>query len=105
LIGKEKAKTMVYGLYCLHELVDYEMMKKYVEKVRGTVEQYGGQYLATDPNVEVIEGTWTPLRTVIVASTTREALGSWWDPPEYRAILPYRLKRAKGTAIVVHGVE
>jgi uncharacterized protein (DUF1330 family) len=99
------AKTMVYGMYLLHELLDYETMKKYVEKVRGTVEQYGGQYLATDPNVEVIEGAWAPLRTVIIAFPTREALGRWWDSTEYQAILPYRLKGAKGSAIVVHGVE
>ena len=96
---------MVYGMYLLHELTDPELMSKYRDKVRGTVEQYGGQYLASDGHVEVIEGEWSPLRTVLIAFKTREDLDRWWNSPEYQAILPFRLKAAKGAAVVVHGLE
>jgi len=95
---------MVYGMYVLYEMLDWESMKKYVEKVRATVEQYGGQYLATDSNVEVIEGPYAPKHTVLIAFPTREMLGKWYESPEYQEILPYRLKGAKGAAVVVHGV-
>jgi uncharacterized protein (DUF1330 family) len=96
---------MVYGMYVLYEMLDWESMKKYVENVKETVEQYGGQYLATDPNVEVIEGRYDPKHTVLIAFPTREMLGKWYESPEYQDILPYRLKGARGAAVVVHGVS
>jgi uncharacterized protein (DUF1330 family) len=96
---------MVYGLYVLYEMLDWESMKKYVEQVRATVEQHGGQYLATDPNVEVIEGEYAPKHTVLIAFPSREMLGKWYESEEYQAILPYRLKGARGSAVVVHGVS
>jgi uncharacterized protein (DUF1330 family) len=96
---------MVYGMWFMQELIDFETLKKYAEKVRGTVELYGGRYLASDGHVEVIEGTYEPKRTVIVEFPNREMLGKWFSSPEYQAILPFRLQGATGAAIVVHGVE
>jgi len=96
---------MVYGMYFMYEMLDYETMMKYVEKVRATVEQYGGRYLATDSNVEVIEPPYEPKHTVIIEFPNREMLGKWYESPEYQAILPFRMKGARGAAVVVHGVE
>ena len=96
---------MVYGMWFMHELIDFETLKKYVEKVRWTVELHGGRYLASDGNVEIVEGTYSPKRTVIVEFPNREMLGKWYESAEYQEILPYRLKGATGTAIVVHGME
>lgn len=96
---------MIYGMYIRHELTDQELMSKYRDKVRGTVEEYGGQYLASDGHVEVIEDNWSPPRTVLIAFNTREDLDRWWNSPECQATLPFRLKGAKGTAIVMHRLE
>ena len=65
----------------------------------------GGRYLATDRQVEVIEGPYEPKRTVIIEFPNREMLGKWYESAEYQEILPYRLKGARGTAIVVHGFD
>ncbi len=96
---------MVYGMYLLYEMLDYPTMMKYVEKVKETVEQYGGQYLASDSQVEVIEPPYEPKHTVIVGFPNREMLGKWYESPEYQEILPYRLKGARGAAVVVHGLN
>lgn len=96
---------MVYGMWFLHELIDFETLKKYAERVRSTVELHGGRYLASDGHVEVIEGEYAPKRTVIVEFPNREMLGKWYASPEYQEILGYRLKGATGTAIVVHGFD
>ena len=48
------------------DVVDSEGYEEYRRRVPSTIEAYGGRYLARGGATEVLEGTWSPERCVIV---------------------------------------
>ena len=71
----------------------------YLDKVEATALPYGGKWLAQGP-VEVIEGAW-PGAAVLMEFPSREAAVAWYASPEYRAILPLRLRNAISDIVLI----
>jgi uncharacterized protein (DUF1330 family) len=71
----------------------------YLEKVEETVAPYGGKWLAQGP-VDVIEGAW-PGSVVLMEFPDRTAATSWYNSPEYQAILPLRTKNAISDLVLI----
>jgi uncharacterized protein (DUF1330 family) len=87
---------------------DREAMKPYLDKAWDTVAAHGGKVLARTSNVDVRESThgpgWRPTRVLIIEFPSMEAARGWYEPTEYQAILPIRLKASKDNMVTVEGV-
>ncbi len=92
-------------MFALQSMLDRESFEQYRSRVTPVVQKYGGRYLATDANVEVKEGSWPALATIILEFPSPEHAHRWYASPEYQEILPLRLRGASGPLIVVHGLE
>jgi uncharacterized protein (DUF1330 family) len=86
------------------KIEDRAALDQYMASAGATIAPYHGRLLAYDEEPEVIEGTLTLPRTVLVEFPSAKEARAWYDSPEYQKILPLRLKGAPGTLIVVEGV-
>ena len=78
--------------------------QRYVQVVPGTIESFGGRYLARGGRVEVLEGDIQPGRTIIIEFPTFEDAQRWYASPEYCAVKDIRLGCARGEVVIVDGV-
>lgn len=53
--------------------------------------KYNGKYLAVDENPETLEGEKSKGWIVIIEFSDEKTLKEWYNSPEYRKILKYRL--------------
>jgi len=77
---------------------------KYIEKSGEIFSKYNGEYLAVDNNPDILEGNWQYTRTVIIKFETKEDFKNWYNSPEYKDILKYRLSSAHCDTILVKGL-
>src|SRR4051812_10239700 len=55
------------------------------------------------PEVQQLEGEWTPGRVVVIEFPDRESAQGWWDSDAYEAIKPIRREASTGNLILVDG--
>ena len=48
--------------------------------------QYGGKILGGGTNVEVADGTWSPIGLVVIEFESMAKAKKWYNSPEYTAI-------------------
>lgn len=60
---------------------------------------YGATFLTYDDNVDVLEGSREPGRTVIIRFPSREVLDQWWNSDEYR-----ELAKKRHASTTIHSV-
>ena len=70
-------------------IVDVEMTEKegyeeYRSQVPATIAAYGGRFLVRGGALEVLEGTWSPKRCVILEFPSLEQAKAWYHSPEYK---------------------
>ena len=78
--------------------------KKYVEKVTPIANKFGGKYIVRGGEVEVIEGTWTYPRTIIIKFPSYEKALEWYSSEEYKPIKKIRLDNSVSNGIIIKGV-
>lgn len=78
--------------------------EQYIRIVPGTIESFGGRYLARGGRVEVLEGDIKPGRTIILEFPTFEDAQRWYSSPEYCAAKEVRHGCAHGELVIVDGV-
>lgn len=83
---------------------DRAMHDDYVEKAVPTLPPEA-KVLAFDLESEVVEGSGTHPRMVLIEFPSREVFRRWYDSPEYQAILPMRLQSVDGTMLLAQGVD
>jgi uncharacterized protein (DUF1330 family) len=87
---------------------DRDAMKPYLDKGFDTLKAHGGKVIVRTSNIDVRESShgagWRPTRLFIVEFPSVDAARSWYDSPEYQAILPIRLKNGKDNMVIVEGV-
>lgn len=77
---------------------------RYLEAVDATFQPYGGRFRVHGKRPEVVEGEW-PGDVVVVEFPDLQAARDWYHSPEYQAILPLRLRHARGNVVIVDGVD
>lgn len=82
---------------------DPETFQKYAAQVPPTIAQYGGRYLIRGGETTVLEGEMPHPRHVVLEFPNRKAAETWYNSPEYQAILPIRLGASDSMAIMVDG--
>jgi uncharacterized protein (DUF1330 family) len=78
--------------------------QRYVQVVPGTVESYGGCYLARGGRVDVLEGEMKPGRTIIIEFPTFEDAQRWYASSEYCAAKAIRQSCAHADLVIVDGM-
>lgn len=86
------------------DVADPETFAKYRDLAPTAIAAYGGKYLARGGATEVLEGSWTPNRVVILEFPTTERAKQWLESTEYREARALRHAAAKTNAVVVKGV-
>jgi uncharacterized protein (DUF1330 family) len=84
----------------INDPLEYE---KYLEGCDQVLAQFGGEYLAVDDRPGILEGVWNYTRVVLIRFPTEEDLRRWYDSPEYRDILKFRLASARCDTLAVRG--
>ncbi|HLJ18573.1 MAG TPA: DUF1330 domain-containing protein [Stellaceae bacterium] len=85
------------------DIKDEAMFDQYRKQVMPTIAAHGGKFIVRGGKISVIEGEWPMPRFVIIEFASRQAAEGWYNSPEYRKILPLRLKSGKGNLIIVDG--
>jgi uncharacterized protein (DUF1330 family) len=72
--------------------------------VPGTLEKYGGRFLARGGAVERLEGECPIGRVVVIEFDSTEQARRWYHSEEYRAAKAIRTSASVGDLILVEGV-
>ena len=95
------AKGYVIANVSVEDAAGYE---GYRSQTAAIIEKYGGRFLVRGGAVEVKEGEPGIGRLVILEFPSVEAAHTFYDSPEYQAILPIRFENATSTFAIVEGV-
>ena len=86
------------------DVFDAEGYEEYRRNVPATIAAHGGRYLARGGATQVLEGSWSPSRCVVVEFPDMESFRAWWSSPEYVALRAIRERTAKSKLVVTVGV-
>ena len=86
------------------EVIDQGLYEQYRQGVPATIAAHGGRYLARGGETEVLEGSWSPKRCVILEFPDIERFRAWWSSPEYALLRAIRQRAAKSHLVVTQGL-
>lgn len=86
------------------EIIDSAGYEEYRAKVPATIAAHGGRYLARGGETEVLEGTWSPKRCVILEFPDMARVRAWWSSPEYQPLRAIRERTARSHLVVTEGL-
>lgn len=82
---------------------DPQRYENYKSMVPPTLEPYGGRFLVRGGAVENLEGSWNPVRIVVIEFDSVESAKAWWGSDEYAEAKALRQATADTEMIVVEG--
>jgi len=85
------------------EVTDPATYEEYKRLAPPTVVQCGGRYLARGGVTEVLEGSWTPHRLVILEFESLAQAKAWVNSEEYRPARILRQRAARSQMVVIEG--
>jgi uncharacterized protein (DUF1330 family) len=86
------------------DIKDPARYAEYVKDVPATIAKFGGRYLARGGRTDVLEGSWTPKRLVVLRFDSVERARAWWESDDYAAPKALRQSCSIGNMVVVEGV-
>jgi uncharacterized protein (DUF1330 family) len=86
------------------EVTDPVRYEDYRKTVAPTLQAYGGRFLVRGGKVELLEGSWSPKRLVIVEFPDVATAKAWWGSSEYANPKAVRQSASDTEMIVVEGV-
>ncbi len=92
-----------YAVGYLRDVQPVPEILEYIERIEGTFEPYGGQWLVHGTELEPVEGQWTGA-LVIIRFPSMQAARDWWESPAYRAIAPLRTDHSDSMACLIEGI-
>ena len=84
----------------LHEPDRY---KEYVENVPALIKKHGGKYCVRGGDAQVLEGSWSPSRLIILEFPDRAAALAMYDDPEYEPYKSLRGAISDSKVVIVNG--
>jgi uncharacterized protein (DUF1330 family) len=82
---------------------DAERYEEYRSQVLSTIERYGGRFLARGGRAERLEGSYEPVRFVVLEFPSYEQAKTWHESDEYRPLRELRQALSTGDLILVEG--
>ena len=86
------------------EVTNPELFEEYRKLVPATVEAFGGRYIVRGGDSEVVEGDWTPSRTVIIEFESFEQAKAWHSSEMYAGPKQMRIDSTNSSVIIVDGL-
>ncbi|HWP85001.1 MAG TPA: DUF1330 domain-containing protein [Terriglobia bacterium] len=91
-------------LIAVTEVNDAAAYERYRAAVPALVRKHGGEYLVRGGNLEVIEGTWSPPRLVVLRFPDRTAAEAFLRDPDYQPLKAIRHRAARTDLVLAEGV-
>jgi uncharacterized protein (DUF1330 family) len=85
-------------------VIDSAGYEEYRQQVAATITAHGVRYLARGGATEVLEGSWSPKRCVILEFPEMAQFRSWWSSPEYVRLRAIRERTTQSHLIVTQGL-
>lgn len=95
-------KAYVVGQVNFTNTVAYK--EEYAVKVPGTIEKYGGKYIIRGGKMTHIEGNLERERVVVIEFPDHKAATTWYNSPEYQAIIGGRQRNAETILTIIQGI-
>ena len=86
------------------EVLDETLYEQYRQKVPATITAHGGRYVARGGTTQVLEGSWSPKRCVILEFPDMEHFQAWWSSAEYAPLRAIRQRAARSSLVVIQGL-
>jgi uncharacterized protein (DUF1330 family) len=86
------------------EVADPAAYEEYRQAVPGVIAAHGGRYLARGGATELLEGTLTPKRMVLLEFPDMARLKGFYHSPEYQRIIGLRQSASQGSLIAIEGL-
>ena len=83
---------------------DREGYEVYRSRTADIIAQYGGRFLVRGGAVEIREGEPGISRLVVLEFPDMAAARTFYDSPEYQAILPHRTANSTATLFLAEGI-
>jgi uncharacterized protein (DUF1330 family) len=106
MIHAQQVKTApAYLISEADAITDLVAIKKYGEKVSGTLAPFNGHYrlVVAGGKAQSLDGE-APQGIVVIAFDSVEQARAWYDSPAYQAIKPIRQNAVKGRMFLVEGI-
>jgi uncharacterized protein (DUF1330 family) len=84
---------------------DQRAMGAYSQAAIPTALAAGAKILVAGPPVDVLEGEWHGDQTVIAEFVSVEAARSWYNSPDYQAVISQRHAAAESNVVIIGGFE
>jgi uncharacterized protein (DUF1330 family) len=84
----------------VHDAARYE---HYKAMSGDSINKYGGRFIVRGGNAEVLEGSWSPSRVVVLEFETIQRAREWYNSPEYQDAKRLRFETATSVAVLVEG--
>ena len=82
---------------------DRERYDRYVARFAVALAPFNGRVLAADESPDVIEGSWSHEKVVLLEFSNRQEFERWSQSPTYREIAKDRVASTTGCVVVVEG--
>ncbi|PHK95680.1 hypothetical protein CR162_07485 [Pseudoroseomonas rhizosphaerae] len=92
-----------YAVGLLHAVQMGPGIVAYLEGIDATLAPYGGRFVIHGGPQEALEGA-CDRDLIVIAFPDRAAARAWYGSPGYRAILPHRLRHARGEVFLIEGM-
>ena len=86
----------VYAIGAIFSVSDPEKLAAYQQAAGPTGALYGGKILGGGTNIEVADGTWSPIGMVVIEFESMAKAKEWYTSPEYTAVKSGRLDSTDG---------
>lgn len=86
------------------EVLDQTLFEEYRQKVPATIAAHKGRYLARGGSTEVLEGSWSPRRCVLLEFPDMDHFRAWWSSPEYAPLGELRRRSTHSHIVVTQGL-
>jgi len=83
-----------YVIGAVLSVKDPEKFAAYQQVAGRTVALYGGKILGGGTNIEVADGTWSPIGMVVIEFESMAKAKEWYNSPEYSAVKSQRFDNA-----------
>lgn len=92
-----------YVIASVSEAHDDEALAEYRRRNTAAVEAHGGRFLVRGGEMQVLEGSWSPLRVVVMEFDDVDTARRWYGSEEYQAAIPIRQGASTTDIILVAG--
>jgi uncharacterized protein (DUF1330 family) len=86
------------------DVTNPEAFEEYRKLVPDTIAAYGGKYLVRGGAADVAEGSYNPVRIVVLEFESVDQAKKWYNSPEYIPLREMRMNASNGDLYFVEGL-